>query len=70
MPFQSENCDFFHDAVSRHFHRSMKFHDVFTTFSQRFPPVVFPTAKLSVWAKLWKAVLAEKHYLACMLNEL
>ena len=41
MSFYSENCDFFHNAVSRHFHRSMKFHDVFTTFSQRLPPVVY-----------------------------
>ena len=30
-----------HDSVSRHFHRSMKFHDLFTTFLRCLPPVVF-----------------------------
>ena len=31
---------FFQGAVSQHFHRFMKFHDIFTTFSWWLPPVV------------------------------
>ena len=46
MTFWSEICDFFHDAVSRHFHRSMKFHDDFTNFSRYLPPVVLTTSAI------------------------
>ena len=47
MMFCSENSDFFHLAVSQHIYRSMKFHDLFTTFSRCLAPAVTAPSKNS-----------------------